>query len=68
MKKLFCVLSWLSGLFGVGMMLIGCIKFILGTEFLGIKNWENVYYPAYNFLLLAILLLLASRGDCKKQD
>lgn len=68
MKKLFCVLSWLSGLFGVAMMLIGCIKFILGTEFLGIKNWGNVYYPAYNFLLLAILLLLASRGDCKKQN
>jgi hypothetical protein len=66
MKKIFCVLSWLSGLLGVGMMLLGSIKFILGTEFLGVKNWENAYYPAYNFLLLAILLLLASRGECKK--
>jgi len=66
MKKLFCVLSWLSGLAGIALMLIGGIKFLMGTEFLGIKNWENVYYPAYNFLLLAILLLLASRGECKK--
>jgi len=66
MKKLFCILSWLSGLFGIALMVLGGVKFILEIEFLGIKNWQNVFYPAYNFLLLAILLLLASREDCKK--
>ena len=66
MKKLFCVFSWFSGVFGVVLMIIGGILFLVGHPILGIKNWENVFYPAYNFLILAILFLLASRGDCKK--
>lgn len=66
MKKLFCILSWLTGLFGAILMLLGGIIFVMQHPFMGIKNWENVFYPAYNFLLLAVLLLLASRGECKK--
>lgn len=66
MKKVFCVLAWLNGLVGAGLMLLGGITFLVGHEILTIKNWENAFYPAYNFLLLAILLLLASRGECKK--
>lgn len=66
MKKMFCVIAWISGVIGIVLMLVGGIRFFTENPFLGIKNWDNAFYPAYNFLLLSLLMVVASRQECKK--
>jgi len=57
MKNYFKIGAWLCSLVAAVMMLMGIIAVVAGGIFLQHK-WDTYFYPAYNFLLAGILLLL----------
>lgn len=59
MKNSLKLLGWISGAIGMVMMLLGIIAVFAGGVLMN-HMWSNYYYPAYNFLLLGIFLLLAA--------
>jgi hypothetical protein len=65
MKNTLKILAWLSGAIGFIMMVIGIIAVAAGG-ILWNHMWSNYFYPAYNFLLLGIFLLLGSMVSEKK--
>ncbi|MCK9616969.1 MAG: hypothetical protein M0R21_03950 [Lentimicrobiaceae bacterium] len=66
MKNLYCVLTWVVAIIGILMLLAGGIVYFV-PDFLGIHYWYSVYYASQPLFILAILLLLASRKECKKE-
>jgi hypothetical protein len=59
MKNTLKMLAWLSGAIGIILMIIGIIAVAAGG-ILWNHMWSNYFYPAYNFLLLGIFLLLGA--------
>ncbi|HEX7410549.1 MAG TPA: hypothetical protein VF298_00225 [Bacteroidales bacterium] len=57
MKNYFKIGAWLCAIVAGAMMLLGIIAVIAGGRFLE-HRWANYFYPAYNFLLAGIFLLL----------
>lgn len=58
MNNLIKILAWLSGGVGIVLMLLGVIAVLNGDRAFG-HFWANYFYPASNFLMLGIFLLLA---------
>jgi hypothetical protein len=67
MKKYLNYLAWISTIVALVLMLFGFIAFLAGGRFMA-HNWANYFYPAMNFLLLAIVLLLFQRIGMLKKD
>lgn len=65
MKNSLKLLGWISGAIGMVMMLLGIIAVFAGGVLMN-HMWSNYYYPAYNFLLLGIFLLLAAMLNKKE--
>ena len=65
MIKIIQFLGWASGLFGGLLMLGGVIGFLLGGEFLGVRNFYNWFYIANSFIFLGIFLVLVTREFCQ---
>jgi hypothetical protein len=64
MKNLYKIIAWF--LTGIGALLLLCaiIGVLAGGKFM--NHWWNTYYfSAYNFMLLAIVLLLFNLSDKK---
>ncbi len=55
MKNTLPILAWFSTAVAVVMMLFGAIAFLAGGRFLQ-HGWDSYFYPAMNFLLLALVL------------
>jgi hypothetical protein len=57
-------LGWASGIFGGLLMLCGVIGFFTGTEFLGVKYYQNFFFTSNSFVILGIFLLVGTRCFC----
>ncbi|MFO7615157.1 MAG: hypothetical protein R6W71_11010 [Bacteroidales bacterium] len=57
-------LGWASGIFGALLMLAGVIGFLIGDEFLSVKNFYNYFFISIPFLLLGIFCLVGTRIFC----
>ncbi|MBW6461405.1 MAG: hypothetical protein K0B08_12615 [Bacteroidales bacterium] len=57
-------LGWVSGVFGAILMLAGVIGFLIGGEFLNVRNFFNYFFIAIPFLLLGIFCLVGTRAFC----
>ena len=65
MKSKLKLLAWISGAIAMVMMLLGIIAVFAGGILMN-HMWSNYFYPAYNFLLLGIFLLVATLVDKKE--
>jgi len=61
-------LGWASGIFGGLLMLGGVIGFFTGTEFLGVRYYQNYFFTSNSFIILGIFLLVGTRYCCCKDD
>lgn len=61
------MLAWLNGAIGIIMMIVGIIAVAVGG-ILWNHMWSSYFYPAYNFLLLGIFLLLAAGSSNEFRD
>ena len=61
-------LGWASGIFGGLLMLCGVIGFLTGTEFLGVKYFQNFFYLSNSFIFFGIFLLIGTRHFCCCKD
>lgn len=66
MKNYYCILTWIFAIIGILMILVAGIAYLI-PGFGGVQYWYNVYYASQPLFVLAILLLLASRKECKKE-
>lgn len=57
-------LAWISGLAGALLAICGVIGFLIGGEFLGVRNFYNFFYFANSFVLVGIFLMLGTRCFC----
>lgn len=64
MTKFITYFGWASGIFGALLMLGGVIGFLVGHEFLGVRNFYNWFYIANSFLFLGIFLVLIAWKCC----
>jgi len=66
MKNLYKIIAWI--LTGIGSILLLCaiIGVLAGGHFLN-HLWNTYYFSAYNFFMLAIVLLLFYLADKKDQ-
>jgi hypothetical protein len=62
--KLFTVVAWASGIIATVLTIFGTIALFLGSNPFGIRHEINYYLVSSNFLLLAILCVLAQQGCC----
>jgi hypothetical protein len=62
MANLFRILGLASGLLGGILILLGVIGFLIGDEFLGVRNFYNWFYIANSFLFFAIFCLVLMLG------
>lgn len=58
MANLFRFLGMASGFFGALLILFGVIGFLVGGEFLGVRNFYNWFYIANSFLFFAIFCIV----------
>lgn len=61
-------LGWASGIFGALLMLAGVIGFLIGGEFLGVRNFYNYFFISISFVLLGIFFLIGSHVCCCCHD
>lgn len=66
--KLFTIIAWISGIIAVALIIFGIIALFMGSNPLGIRHEINYFLVSSNFLLLAILCLLAQQGCCQKKE
>ncbi len=45
-------------------MLFGVIGYLMGGEFLNVRNFYNWFFIANSFIFLGIFLILATRNFC----
>lgn len=67
MKGILKILAWASTGIAVLLMLLGIIGKLAGGTLLN-HWWSNYYWPAHNFLLLGIVLLLFAMLDREKKE
>lgn len=65
--KLFTVVAWISGVLAAAVMIFGTIALFMGTNPFGIRHEINYFLVSSNFLLLAILCVLAHQGCAAKK-
>ncbi len=66
--KLFTIVAWVSGIIAAALMIFGTIALFMGSNPLGIRHEINYFLVSSNFLLLAILCVLAQQGCSQKKD
>ena len=62
--KVFTIVAWICGLLAAAIMIFGTIALFLGTNPFGIRHEINYFLVSSNFLLLAILCVLARQSCC----
>ena len=59
LPDLFRTIGVISGTVGLVLMILGIIGFLVGDEFLTVRNFYNWFWVANSFLFLGIFLILA---------
>lgn len=65
--KILKYVSWAGGIVGALLILAGCIGYLAGGVFLGVKHPINYFHVANSILLLAVLCKLLS-PCCEKTE
>ncbi len=70
LPDLFRTIGIISGLAGLVLMILGVIGFLIGDEFLTVRNFYNWFWVANSFFFLGVFLILAymSCPNKKKEE